>query len=627
MAALRKWCVVLCLLGFSLEILSGCASSLSGSSVIQISPNSAVLLPGQVLQFQVVADVPNVPQFVWQVNGVVGGSPSTGTITMNGVYSAPSTPPSQAVQISVRDQPAQVRVLVFNSSHPDFGSVAATQNPLVATYTISVPMGGSAQVQFGTDTTYGLTTSMVSPPSSGGSVSILVAGMRASTTYHMQAIIQLPDGSQVTDSDHMFATGAIPANLLPDINTQLSGVGTPSPGIELLSLIPNPTWNLLNALATDLAGNVIWYYDLPSGAYVEPIKFLPNGHMLMVTEGSINDIREIDLAGNIIHQVTTSAILQSLPNLPSLQNASLESLNHDVLLLPNGHYMLLGSISETINNVPGVPPGTVVAGNVLIDWDLQSGPVWTWSTFDHIPLTHAPNGLTDWTHGNALVYSPDDGNLFFSMRNQNWVVKINYLDGKGDGSILWHLGPDGDFTLPNGQAPIEWNYGQHDPSIQSPNSSGVFSLMFFNNGNNRLVDTNNDVCGSAGVIPCYSSVPIFQLNEYDKTASVLWEDNLSPAYSVCCGDALILVNGDVEFDIADDVNNPNLSYIEEVTPTPAPELIWRMNISGQLVYRGMRIPSLYPGQVWPAYAQQNVRQAATPPTQKTSRSKPVAATP
>jgi arylsulfate sulfotransferase len=250
-----------------------------------------------------------------------------------------------------------------------------------------------------------------------------------------------------------------------------------------------------------------------------------------------------------------------------------------------------------------------VTGNALIDWDPQLGAVWTWSTFDHLDLTRAPYGISDWTHGNAVIYSPDDGDIIFSMRNQNWVVKINYQDGKGDGSILWRFGPGGDFTLTGQEAPIEWNYGQHYPSIVSPNSSGDFSLMVFNNGNNRLMDSNNDVCGSTGVAACYSSVPIFELNEYTKTANVTWEDKLLGAYSICCGDALVLPSGNVEFDVAYDQNRPNLSYIEEVTQTQSPELIWQMNIQGQVAYRGFRIPSLYPGQTWPAALVQNVRPA------------------
>jgi len=426
--------------------------------------------------------------------------------------------------------------------------------------------------------------------------------MRASTTYHMQAVTTLADGTQLKDADHTFSTGAIPASL-PNITTELTGVGTPSPGIELLSLTLTGPQTALTAVATDLAGNVIWYYDLPTGAYPFPIKLLPNGHMLLVTAGTLDDIREIDLAGNIIHEVTLSTINQSLAQSLTWEIAE---LNHDMLMLPNGHLILLANVAQSVSNVPGVPAGTEVTGNALIDWDLQLGQaVWTWSTFDHLALTHAPYGISDWTHGNALAYSPDDGNLLFSMRNQNWVVKINYQDGEGDGSILWRFGPGGDFTLPNGQAPIEWNYGQHYVTIQSPNSSGIFNLMLFNNGNNRLVDANNDVCGTPGFIACYSSVPIFQLNEYNKTASVLWEDKLDPAYSVCCGDALVLPNGDVEFDVALDVNSPNLSYIEEVAQTEAPELIWRMNVQGQVAYRGFRIPSLYPGVTWPANTTQS----------------------
>jgi hypothetical protein len=128
--------------------------------------------------------------------------------------------------------------------------------------------------------------------------------------------------------------------------------------------------------------------------------------------------------------------------------------------------------------------------------------------------------------------------------------------------------------------------------------------MFFNDGNGRLVDSNGDVCGGPGVGACYSSVPIFQLDESAMTATVLWEDNLSPYFSFCCGDALLLPNGDMEVDIAYDLSTtPGISDIEEVTQTLTPELVWEMQVHGQLAYRGLRVPSLYPGQVWPAAMQ------------------------
>jgi arylsulfate sulfotransferase len=94
-------------------------------------------------------------------------------------------------------------------------------------------------------------------------------------------------------------------------------------------------------------------------------------------------------------------------------------IHHDALKLPNGHYLFLANFNQ---DQPGV--GAVLA-DIIVDWDPQQGPVWTWNAFDHLSLSHAPDGTTDWTHANALVYSPGDGNLLLSMGNQNWIIKIN----------------------------------------------------------------------------------------------------------------------------------------------------------------------------------------------------------
>ena len=475
---------------------------------------------------------------------------------------------------------------------------------------MAAPAGASVQVQFGLDTTYGFPTSFVPAPAGGGNVTVLVAGMRADTIYHMQATVNLNNGSPpLLDADHTFTTGSIPAAQLPVITAQQFGNGTPSDGIELFSLVPYSPGNLLSTVATDLEGNVIWYYALESNLCPEPVKPLPNGHMLVLAlpvqgTNGLSEIREVDLAGNIINRITLDEVNHAVAGIASFQAAS---FTHDVAVLPNGHWILLVNFPETINNVAGIPAGTSMVGDALVDWNVEQGTAsWTWSTFDHLDLTRAPYGLADWTHSNAVIYSPDDGNLILSMRNQNWIIKINYGDGSGDGSILWRLGDGGDFSLPSGQAPIEWNYGQHYPTIVSPNSSGVFSLMFFNDGNNRLMDSNNDVCGTPGVGACYSSVPIFQLDESTDTATVLWEDNLLPYYSLCCGDALLLPNGDMEVDVAfDQTVTPDYSDIEEVTQTATPELIWEMQVQGQLAYRGFRIPSLYPDQIWPAVIPSN----------------------
>jgi arylsulfate sulfotransferase len=588
-----------CLFGV-IQILSGCTTGTYTSVVpATITPSNAVLLPGQTLQFTATGNSLSLANPTWMVNGVPGGSPTTGTITSSGLYTAPTSPSVMTVQVTegnliqgVKSAPSQVSL--FSLDKFEAGTVSSSNNPQVGLYTFRAPQGASVQIQFGTSTNYGLTTWAQEAPVGGGTVSILVAGMRASTTYHMQAVVQLPNGQRVVDADHVFTTGDLPAELAPNITVPQAAEAGAAPGVELLDLVTTQQ-NELVALATDLVGNVIWYYKLDPGEIPHAVKPLPNGHMLVLSFGATNEVREIDLAGNVVNRLSITDVAQGLSAIGASFQA-LESLHHDILELPNGHLILLANYTQTFTDQPGF---STVTGDALVDWDPQEkSPVWTWSTFDHIPLTHAPLSKIDWTHANAVIYSPDDGNLILSMRHQNWIVKINYQNGAGDGRILWRLGPDGDFSLPSGQAPMEWNYAQHYPTVLGPNSAGIFHLMFFNNGNYRLLDTANHVCGTAEFAQCYSSVPIFEVNEYANTARVLWEYNLSPHYSLCCGNASVLANGDIEYDVALDVNTPNQSYIQEVTQTQAPQLVWQLNITGQIMYRGFRIPSLYPGVVW-----------------------------
>src|SRR5579864_4265512 len=296
----RRGCGAAALIASYLLMLIGCGAS---THSILISPSAVVLLPGQTFQFNIarIGDSASStqPPPVLLVNGVVGGSSSTGTITPGGLYTAPSTVSGQQITVGIQGQSSSAAVTVFDPAKFTSGSIRATQNPLVALYSVLVPADASVEVQFGLDPSYGFSTSGIQTPT-GGEVTVLVAGMRAATTYHMQAVVDLPDGSRVLDTDHIFTTGSVPAARLPNMTTQLTGVGTPSDGIELFSLSPRSAGTLLSTVATDLAGNVIWYYDLEPADAPFPIKPLPNGHMLVLvtqtgfSSGGVNEIREID---------------------------------------------------------------------------------------------------------------------------------------------------------------------------------------------------------------------------------------------------------------------------------------------------------------------------------------------
>ena len=79
-------------------------------------------------------------------------------------------------------------------------TVSATRNPQVALYTVQMPGPGSATVQFGQSTSYGRKTSSKTA-TAAGPLSFLVAGMLPNSTAHLQAQVQLSNGSNASDTD------------------------------------------------------------------------------------------------------------------------------------------------------------------------------------------------------------------------------------------------------------------------------------------------------------------------------------------------------------------------------------------------------------------------------------------
>jgi len=266
--------------------------------------------------------------------------------------------------------------------------------------------------------------------------------------------------------------------------------------------------------------------------------------------------------------------------------------------LPNGHLILLVNHYKYFTNLPGYPGTTGVVGDALVDLDASHKPVWVWDTFDHLDVNRHPMGFPpDWTHSNTIVYSPDDGNLLLSMRHQHWVIKIDYEDGQGAGDILWRLGYQGDFTLTNGQS-SDWFYAQHYPTYVSPNSTGVFNVEVFDNGDNRVLDAHGDTCGTVGQPACYSRVPIYQVDEVGKTATILWQDNLAPVYSSWGGSAQLLDDNNVVLGMTEPSDDPTGARYMEVTHDPSPQVVLQMEVFGQNAYRAVHVPSLYPGVQW-----------------------------
>ena len=257
------------------------------------------------------------------------------------------------------------------------------------------------------------------------------------------------------------------------------------------------------------------------------------------------------------------------------------------------------SVDHRVHRQPGYPGTMQVVGDVVVDLDSGMQPRWVWNSFDHLNINRHPYLFPDWTHANSIAYSKDDGNFIISLRQQNWVLKIDYENGTGTGNILWRLGEGGDFALQGATDPTDWFYAQHYAEFTSANTTGIFSLELFDNGDDRMLRAGT-ICGPLPrQTPClYSTVQ--EVDENAKTAKFLFHDIL-PAkfYSAFAGNADLLANGNFHYNLA---GVGTSSYVFEVMPgkdiTDTPKTIWEMDLPGTNTYRALRLPSLYPSVQW-----------------------------
>jgi hypothetical protein len=503
---------------------------------------------------------------------------------------------------------------------PDlFATISPTSHPLVAKYTITLVKGARITVDFGPTTAYGRSTAPVPAPPGGGPVSILIAGMTASTTYHVRARIELPDGKWLTGPDQTFPTGALPDIALPTLTATTTSGQTPNPGVELVNIIDPRGISVVS----DLQGNIIWYYDNAADAswhgYAFPIKPLKNGNMLASITNLYNIpsgtpynsvLREIDLVGNPVRELYLADLNAALKAMGSDVQALCYS--HDVLPLWNGHTILIVQQQKCVQlTAPPGPGQFTILGDALVDLDENFRPVWTWSAFDWLDVNRHPMGFTadqgyDWTHCNGVQRAPD-GNLVLSSRHQNWLMKLDYQEGSGSGAILWKLGYQGDFTLVGGATqPTDWFFAQHYPNLLTAKGNQITSLSVFDNGNDRCYATPAG-CPATGLSspPPFSRGAIFKIDETAMTAQLAWQYPLN-FYSWWGGNVMQLVNGDIEICASEPVpigqpipKQDTPSQVVELANGPSgPVIVWQMTVAQGGTYRSYRIGSLYPGVIW-----------------------------
>ena len=465
--------------------------------------------------------------------------------------------------------------------------VTPTANPLVFIYSASpCAAGGRMKVQFQSPNGFVQTTPYRSCDP-GFSVNFYLAGMRPNTQYTAHHMIEAGRASSVAGPPIIFTTPD--ASMQPPPVTMTIGTVPAIDGILLQSLL------LTSSVATDLAGNIVWMSPSDISMLTRPA---PGGTLLGIGEDGTQDqshqfVREFDIAGVTVAETNAARINEQLA---SIGLHSINAFHHEARKLPDGKYLVLADSERILTDVQGPGPVDVIGDTILVlSPDLQV--FWVWDSFDHLdPHRMAllgenctyPAGLgcapfyssktaNDWLHGNSLQLTPD-GNILYSARHQDWLIKIDYEDGAGSGDVLWRLGMGGDFQIVSSD-PSPWFSHQHDANFERDNTT----LTVFDDGNTRV--TNDSTAHSRG--------QVLRIDEGNHVATLVLNADLG-TYSPAVGSAQPLQNGNYHFDsgfILDPSGSGNrVSQSLEVDPLG--NITYGIQF-GTIEYRSFRMNNLY----------------------------------
>ncbi len=313
---------------------------------------------------------------------------------------------------------------------------------------------------------------------------------------------------------------------------------------------------VINTYGNSWNGDLAFDLEITSGSASPAI---PGNYLVVAnTNGTVLDQREFDHSYGVTYNIAPDTLMfqgeplvdgastaptfathfwnlstdttEDFPNVIGHHDLQYDPINNTFLTLQD-YVRQIGNNSILFDKIVQLDPN----GNIL----------WSWDTYDHIPLSEAStfnetstyNGQTveDFTHANSLDWDYNNGVIYLNTRCQNTFYKINQTTG----NIIWACGEFGNFTLigDNGKVVSSLWYHSHDTKEVAPD---VFTMF------------DNDFDNITNPADCHSRMLELTLNETSMTAYVNWSWEAPTQYwNTYAGATLLLPNGDYIGDFGD----------------------------------------------------------------------------
>ena len=383
----------------------------------------------------------------------------------------------------------------------------------IVTFTTTLSSPTAAQIDFGLDTSYGLTAPVTL--SSTTSNRTLLLGMKQSKTYHYRVSVTNASGTCV-GGDNTLMSGALP-NGLPAQTVTTNNASALYGGFLVTGQYAMTT-GLAPAFIFDKDGAYVWAYQ-PSMSDACGATMSYDGQYMYINNANVPD-----------STVTLSAHLHKV-SMDGLTDVDLSTpfahLSHQVTPLPDGSVAFYATGSNGCDDIRIFPANGTAS-----------------TTATTITNAKTAHGGTGGCHVNNIQYSPSDDTLVFSDLDNNCLTKITKT-----GTPVWILngGVNGITDSFNSGAVI-WKGGEHGFHILPGDGS---DLLIFNN-NSKMPAGSAMGWGSASGDGSGSLAIEVKLNVSAKTTSQTWMYKANPGIvNDVLGDVQRLPNGNTMVNFAD----------------------------------------------------------------------------
>lgn len=297
------------------------------------------------------------------------------------------------------------------------------------------------------------------------------------------------------------------------------------PGVTIVQDQGGGEYDAHRAYMLDSDGEVRWYLWLRNHPKLNicahcGFKRLKNGNFL-AGDARLGNLFEFDMVGNLVKEwdIASKGYV----------------FHHEVTEMPNGNLLATVTNVNSKNSEGGYTRFDYVieinreTGKLVTEWDLKKSMDSQRSTM----LSEQDLGdfKHNWTHSNAVVYSPEDDCIIVSNRYQGlvklsrdnrliWFLTPHQETGKVAAALLTPLDTNGNAITDEAvlvgtkyHEDFDWEWGGHCPVLLDNGH-----ILLFDNGYHRRYE-EIDLYGQTG----YSRAVEYEINEKDMTVRQVWE--------------------------------------------------------------------------------------------------------